>query len=123
MDKGKSLRLSVKRAYEQPASADGQRVLVDRVWPRGVKKEALDLDDWLKDVAPSTKLRKWFGHDPEKWDEFRDRYFRELDAQPDAVAALLERGAKSKVTLVYGAKDTVHNQAVALKDYLIKKAG
>lgn len=123
MAKGKSLRLAVKRAYEQPASADGQRVLVDRVWPRGVKKEALELDDWLKDVAPSTKLRKWFGHDPEKWDEFRDRYFRELDAQPDAVAALLERGAKSKVTLVYGAKDTAHNQAVALRDYLVKKAG
>jgi uncharacterized protein YeaO (DUF488 family) len=123
MAKGKSLRLAVKRAYEPPASADGQRVLVDRVWPRGVKKEVLELDDWLKDVAPSTKLRKWFGHDPEKWDEFRDRYFRELDAQPDAVAALLERGAKNKVTLVYGARDTAHNQAVALKDYLIKKAG
>lgn len=123
MAKGKPLRLAVKRAYEPPASADGQRVLVDRVWPRGVKKEALRLDGWLKDVAPSTRLRKWFGHDPEKWDEFSARYFRELDAQPDAVAALLERGAKGKVTLVYGARDTAHNQAVALKRYLTKKAG
>lgn len=123
MTKGKPLRFAVKRAYEPPAAADGQRVLVDRVWPRGVKKEELELDDWLKDLAPSTRLRKWFGHDPEKWDEFRRRYFRELDAQPDAVATLLERGAKGKVTLVYGAKDSAHNQAVALKDYLAKKAG
>jgi len=123
MAKGKPLRLAVKRAYEPPASSDGQRVLVDRVWPRGVKKEALALEDWMKELAPSTKLRKWFGHDPEKWGEFRKRYFRELDARPEAVAALLQRCAKSKVTLVYGAKDSAHNQAVALKDYLMKKAG
>lgn len=123
MAKAKPLRLAVKRAYDPPASADGQRVLVDRVWPRGVKKEALRLDGWLKDVAPSTRLRKWFGHDPDKWDDFRTRYFRELDAQPEAVAALRERCARGKVTLVYGAKDTAHNQAVALKAYLVKSAG
>jgi uncharacterized protein YeaO (DUF488 family) len=122
MTKAKSLRLAVKRAYDPPASADGQRVLVDRVWPRGVTKEALRLDDWLKEAAPSTALRKWFGHDPKKWDGFRARYFRELDGQPDAVAALLERCAQGKVTLVYGAKDVTHNQAVALTEYLVKAA-
>ncbi|HEY9537152.1 MAG TPA: DUF488 domain-containing protein [Kiloniellaceae bacterium] len=120
MAKDKPLRLAVKRAYDPPASADGQRVLVDRVWPRGVTKEALRLAVWLKEAAPSTALRKWFGHDPAKWDGFRTRYFRELDAQPEAVATLLERCARGKVTLVYGAKDTAHNQAVALQDYLMK---
>lgn len=122
MAKAKPLRLAVKRAYDPPASADGQRVLVDRVWPRGVTKEALRLDGWLKEAAPSTALREWFGHDPKKWDSFRSRYFRELDAQPDAVAVLLERCARGKVTLVYGAKDPAHNQAVALTEYLAKAA-
>src|SRR3546814_18073267 len=79
--------LAVKRAYDPPAKADGQRVLVDRVWPRGVTKEALRLDAWLKEAAPSTALRKWFGHDPAKWDGFRERYFRELDAQPEIGSA------------------------------------
>ena len=115
--------IRVKRVYEEPSREDGLRILVDRLWPRGLTKARAAVDLWLKDVAPSTELRKWFGHDPEKWDEFRRRYFRELDAQPDAVATLLERGAKGKVTLVYGAKDSAHNQAVALKDYLAKKAG
>ena len=123
MVKAKPLRLAVKRAYAPPAPGDGQRILVDRVWPRGVTKEVLRLDDWLKDLAPSTELRKWFDHDAKKWDGFRERYFRELDARSDAVAALLERCARGKVTLIYGAKDTVHNQAVALKDYLVKTGG
>ncbi|HEY9549865.1 MAG TPA: DUF488 domain-containing protein [Kiloniellaceae bacterium] len=121
MAKSKPLHLAVKRAYDPPAKADGQRVLVDRVWPRGVTKEALRLDGWLKEAAPSTALRKWFGHDPAKWDGFRERYFRELDAQPEAVATLLERCARGRVTLVYGAKDSAHNQAVALKTYLERR--
>src|SRR3546814_17221881 len=100
MAKDKPLRLAVKRAYDPPASADGQRVLVDRVWPRGVTKEALRLAVWLKEAAPSTALRKWFGHDPAKWDGFRTRYFRELDAQPEAVAqhlASCERSEERRV--------------------------
>lgn len=114
----KHLRISVKRAQEASAPADGQRLLVDRLWPRGQSKEALRLDGWLKELAPSTELRQWFGHEASKWDAFQKRYFRELDAQPEAVDALLERCRKGPVTLVYGAKDEAHNNAVALKIYL-----
>jgi uncharacterized protein YeaO (DUF488 family) len=122
MAKARSLRIAVKRAYDPPAQADGQRVLVDRVWPRGVTKDTLRLDAWMKELAPSTGLRKWFGHDPARWDGFRERYFRELDAQAEAVASLLERCARDRLTLLYGAKDTAHNNAVALKAYLVKIA-
>lgn len=107
-----------KRAYDAPAANDGYRVLVDRVWPRGVSKDELELDAWRKDLAPSTELRKWFGHDPERWDEFRERYFAELDERRDAVDELLEQVGDGRLTLVYGAKDTEHNQAVALREYL-----
>lgn len=107
----------VKRAYEKPSKDDGTRVLVDRVWPRGVKKDAIDV--WMKDVAPTTALRKWFGHDPEKWSEFRKRYFREL-ASNDAVDELRKLAKRERVTLVYGAKDEEHNQAVALREFLQK---
>lgn len=110
--------LALKRAYEEPSSRDGCRVLVDRIWPRGVSKEAAEIDLWLKEIAPSTKLRQWFGHEAEKWEEFRDKYFRELEGNPDAVNELKERVREGKVTLVYGAKDEEHNNAVALKDYL-----
>jgi uncharacterized protein YeaO (DUF488 family) len=120
MAKARSQRIAVKRAYDPPAQADGQRVLVDRVWPRGVTKDTLRLDAWMKELAPSTGLRKWFGHDPLRWDGFRARYFRELDVQPEAVATLLDRCARGRLTLVYGAKDTAHNNAVALKAYLLK---
>lgn len=107
-----------KRAYDETAANDGYRVLVDRVWPRGVSKEALELDTWRKDLAPSTELRKWFGHDPERWDGFRERYFAELDGRQEAIEELLEQVGDGRLTLVYGAKDTEHNQAVALREYL-----
>lgn len=113
-----TLRINLKRAYEPPAKSDGERILVDRIWPRGVTKEALRLHSWAKELAPSTALRKWFGHDPEKWDEFRRRYFRELDKQPDAIEALAAECGEGPVTLIFAAKDLEHNQAVALKQYL-----
>lgn len=114
-------RIQVKRIYEPAAKADGQRVLVDRVWPRGLSKEAAKVDHWLKAIAPSTALRKWFGHDPAKWDEFRRRYAAELDANPDAVAELHDLAKRGKLTLLFGARDEAHNNAVALRDYLQKR--
>jgi uncharacterized protein YeaO (DUF488 family) len=116
------MRIAVKRAYDAPARSDGQRVLVDRVWPRGVTKEALHHDAWMKALAPSTALRKWFGHDPAKWAGFRARYFSELDAQPEAVEELLGRCRQHAVTLVFAAQDRDHNNAVALKAYLEQRA-
>lgn len=110
--------IRVKRAYDAPVSEDGARFLVDRLWPRGVKKEALELDEWLKEVAPSDELRRWFGHEPEKWAEFQRRYFAELDDKPEAWQPILEAAGQGNVTLVYGARDTEHNNAVALKAYL-----
>ncbi|QYX56342.1 DUF488 domain-containing protein [Roseovarius sp. SCSIO 43702] len=110
-----------KRAYDDPADNDGHRVLVDAMWPRGVSKEEARLDEWLKDVAPSDDLREWFDHDPDKWDEFRDRYHEELDDN-DAVDDLLDKVRDGRVTLVYAAKDEEHNNAVALRDYLKSKA-
>lgn len=108
----------IRRAYQGPRRGDGFRVLVDRVWPRGVRKEDLELDAWWKELAPSTDLRKWFGHAPERWEGFKERYFEELDAVPEAVDALLERVERGRVTLLYGARDERHNQAVALREYL-----
>ena len=110
--------IKLKRAYDPPAKGDGQRILVDRVWPRGVSKEKLRLHKWSKDLAPSSQLRKWFGHDPSRWKVFKERYHRELDKHPEAIRDLLAECSKGPVTLVYGAKDTQHNQAVALKQYL-----
>lgn len=108
----------LKRAYEPAERDDGFRVLVERLWPRGVSKRRAKLDLWLKDVAPSPALRKWFGHDPKKWDEFRKRYRGELKTRPQPVDLLKQRGRKGPVTLVYGSKDQEHNAAVALKEYL-----
>ena len=110
-------KVRLKRAYVDPAKGDGQRVLVDRIWPRGVAKTEAKIDVWLKEVAPSTELRKWFGHKPERWAEFRSRYRRELKDNP-AVQALRQIMAEGPVTLVYGAKDRLHNQAVVLAEYL-----
>ena len=110
----------LKRAYEPAGKSDGKRVLVERLWPRGIKKEALHLDAWMKDVAPSTELRKWFNHDPERWNEFRNRYFAELAANPESWRALLEN-APGRLTLVYSSHDQEHNNAVALREYLEKK--
>ncbi len=110
--------IAVKRIYEAPAIADGQRVLVDRIWPRGVSKEHAALALWLKDIAPSDELRKWFGHEPERWAEFRKRYGAELDRNGEAVARLHALLGQGKVTLLYGAHDEAHNNAVALAGYL-----
>ena len=113
--------IQIKRAYEQPSKNDGTRFLVERLWPRGVKKEDLQLADWLKEVAPSSELRRWFQHDPAKWGEFRQRYFHELENHPDAWHPLLARARRGRVTLVYGAHDTQHNNALALKEFLDQK--
>lgn len=115
------MTIQTKRAYDAHAAADGARYLVDRLWPRGIKREALHLDGWLKEIAPSDALRKWFGHDPARWEEFCRRYERELDAKIEAWQPLLETARRGLVTLVYSAKDREHNQAVALKAYLEKK--
>lgn len=110
--------IKVKRIYEKPAKSDGFRVLVDRLWPRGMKKTEAHVDLWLKDIAPSRALRTWFGHDPKKWDEFRKRYASELDDKYEAVQAIRRLSRKGTVTLLYGAKDEEHNNAGALKEYL-----
>ena len=109
---------SLKRAYESPAPSDGFRVLVERLWPRGLKKTDAALDLWLKEIAPSPDLRQWFGHDPAKWEEFCRRYWAELADRKDAVKLLQEKLHEGKVTLVYGSKDEKHNAAVALKKFL-----
>src|SRR5690606_13203679 len=113
----------VKRTYEAPARADGRRFLVERLWPRGMKKEALAADAWLKEVAPSTELRKWFGHRVERWEEFQRRYRAELDAKRDAWQPILDAAKKGNVTLLYSAHDTEHNGALVLRDYLLERAG
>lgn len=110
--------LRIKRIYEPAAGSDGQRVLVDRIWPRGVSREKAALELWLKDIAPSTELRKWFGHDPARFAEFRDRYREELDANREAVGQLCDLLGKGDVTLLYGAHDEEDNQAVVLAAYL-----
>ncbi len=110
--------IAVKRVYEPPAKADGQRVLVDRLWPRGVSKKDAELTLWLKEIAPTDDLRKWFGHEPERWVEFRKRYWAELDGNTEAVAQLRGVLGEGKVTLLYGAHDEAHNNAVALAAYL-----
>ncbi len=110
--------IKIKRAYEKPQPADGYRVLVDRIWPRGVSKQDLRLDAWLKELAPSDELRKWFGHETPKWTGFRQKYRRELKPFEEQLDALAARASECTVTLVYGAKDTRHNQAVVLKEVL-----
>jgi uncharacterized protein YeaO (DUF488 family) len=113
--------IQIKRAYEAMGKNDGARFLVERLWPRGMKKENLRIETWLKDVAPSGELRKWFQHDPAKLGEFRRRYFRELEKNSDAWQPLLARTRRGRVTLVYSAHDTEHNNAVALKEFLEEK--
>jgi uncharacterized protein YeaO (DUF488 family) len=113
--------LKLKRAYEAGTRADGTRILVERLWPRGLSKETLRVDAWLKDVGPSTELRQWFGHDPAKWPRFRARYIRELDSRPDAWRPIVTAARRGTVTLVFSSRDTEHNNAVALMDYLQPK--
>jgi uncharacterized protein YeaO (DUF488 family) len=114
------MTIDIKRAYEPASPDDGQRVLVDRVWPRGRTREALQISDWFKDLAPSSDLRRWFGHDPDRWEEFARRYREELKSPERAkqLNELEETSAKRKVTLVYGARDREHNQAVVLRDVI-----
>jgi|SRR5690606_457838 len=114
-------RIHVKRVYDEPAKTDGTRVLVDRIWPRGIRKEEAAIDEWLKEIAPSTELRKWFGHAAERWDEFRKRYQAELAANEDAVERLLELCRKGDVTLVYAARDEEHNNARVIKELLERR--
>ena len=115
--------LALKRAYEKVEREDGTRFLVERLWPHGIKKTALHLDGWIKEAAPRDALRRWFAHDPEKWDEFRRRYFAELGEHPDAWEEIRKSAQRGRVTLVYSSHDTEHNNAVALKDYLERKMG
>lgn len=110
--------IAIKRAYEPASADDGLRILVDRLWPRGISKEKADLNDWMKDIAPSTDLRKWFDHDPAKWSEFKRRYKTELAQHPEQMTRLRDLALKNKVTLIFGARDTAHNEAVVLKDIL-----
>jgi uncharacterized protein YeaO (DUF488 family) len=112
------MKIQVKRIYDPPSKEDGTRLRVDRIWPRGLSKESAKIDAWLKDFAPSTELRRWFGHDPAKWAEFQKRYYAELDQKPDVKKTILPTKTKGTVTLLFGAKDTEHNNAVALKSYL-----
>lgn len=116
-DDGAASAIHIARVYDHP-SAEGASLLVDRLWPRGIAKADLAPDEWIRDIAPTTELRKWFGHDPAKWEEFRRRYRAELDANAEAVERCLAWCRKGSVTLLYGAKDHEHNQAVELRDYL-----
>ena len=109
----------IKRIYEPPGPRDGTRVLVDRLWPRGVSKDAAAVDRWMKEVAPSTELRQWFGHDPARWDDFRRRYEAELVHQPQAIHWLREQGTHGRLTLLYAARDERHNHAVVLREVLL----
>jgi len=115
--------IAIKRAYEPPAPDDGQRFLVDGLWPRGVARESLKLDGWLKELAPSAPLRRWFGHDPARWARFQRRYFAELDAKPWAWAPLVEAARRGPVTLVFAARDATHSNAAALRTYLQSRLG
>jgi uncharacterized protein YeaO (DUF488 family) len=111
--------IKLKRAYAPPAKADGRRVLVDRLWPRGVSKTDAAIDVWMKDVAPSNDLRKWFGHEPARWEEFRRRYRAEIEDHHEQLAELREMARKGPITLVFSAHDELHNNAVALRDFLL----
>lgn len=112
------MKIHLKRIYETPAKADGKRILVERLWPRGVKKEAAFLDDWFKDIAPSPALRQWYAHDPDKWAEFQKRYIKELKKNKQEVTRLKAICDAGAVTFVFAAKDERHNSAVVLKAYL-----
>jgi len=113
--------IRIKRAYDPPKRGDGRRLLVERLWPRGMKKEALALDAWVKEVAPSTELREWFGHRVERWDEFRRRYREELSANPESWQPIFQAAEHGSVTLLYSAHDTDHNGALVLRDYLTER--
>ncbi len=110
--------IRIKRIYDEPATEDGRRILVDRLWPRGISKDKARIDEWLKEIAPSDELRKWFGHDPARWEEFRERYRQELGEKAEPVAGLRKLAVEGTVTLLFAAKDEEHNNAVVLKEML-----
>lgn len=112
------MAIQVKRIYEPPSQGDGLRVLVDRIWPRGMSKQRAQVDRWLKEIAPSSALRHWFGHDPDRWPEFKQRYFRELAKHEDLLVELLEQAQERPVTLLFAAREDRYNNAVALREYL-----
>ncbi|MBZ0300849.1 MAG: DUF488 domain-containing protein [Anaerolineae bacterium] len=112
------MTIALKRIYEPIEEQDGYRVLVDRLWPRGIRKNAAAIDLWLKDIAPSTALRQWFNHDPKKWDDFKARYFVELDDNQEYLQPLLDTIREGNISLIYSSRDEMHNQAVALREYL-----
>jgi uncharacterized protein YeaO (DUF488 family) len=112
------MQIKIKRVYEQPEKTDGERILVDRLWPRGLTKEKADVDLWLKEIAPSTELRRWFAHDPNKWKTFRRRYETEIRHNDDLIKILKQRARERTITLIYGARDEKHNEALVLKQFL-----
>jgi uncharacterized protein YeaO (DUF488 family) len=114
----RTMKIKIKRVYEQPDKDDGVRILVDRLWPRGLTKEKACVDLWLKDIAPSSELRKWFAHDPEKWKRFRERYETEINHNHDLIKVLKQKAKKGTITLIYGARDERHNEALVLKQFL-----
>ena len=116
--RGDDMMLKLKRVYDDVSRQDGKRILVDGIWPRGIKKKDLQHDEWLKNIAPSTELRKWFDHDPEKWDEFREKYKQELDDHKEVLMQIKKDSDGHNVTLLYAAKDEKHNQAVVIKEYI-----
>ena len=116
--KSRNMRIKIKRVYEEPDKHDGARILVDRLWPRGLTKEKARVDLWLKEIAPSTELRKWFGHDPEKWSSFRRRYETEILHNDDLIKVLKQKAREGTITLIYGARDEQHNEALVLKQFL-----
>ncbi len=116
-------KIRIKRVYESASREDGKRILVDRLWPRGLSKENAKVDVWLPEVAPSHALRKWFSHDPEKWEHFKKKYFEELLSEKESILKIRQYVKKGTLTLLYGAKDTIFNNAVALREYLKEKKG
>lgn len=118
--------ITIKRVYEEAAASDGKRFLIERLWPRGIRKTALKYDAWLKEVGPSHELRRWFNHDPARWSEFQRKYFAELDSRYEVLKPIMQAASEGPVTLLYSSHDTEHNNAVALKKYLedrMQKAG
>lgn len=115
------MSISTKRAYEKPSFGDGKRILVERLWPRGLRRESAEIDQWLKEIAPSTGLRKWYSHDPEKWVEFKKRYWSELDGKTEMVRRIKEESVGHKVTFLFGSKEEKLNSALALKEYIEKQ--
>jgi uncharacterized protein YeaO (DUF488 family) len=116
------MKISIKRIYDPPSADDGKRILVDRLWPRGLSKQKAKVDEWLKDVAPTAELRKWYGHDSSKWKEFKKRYKKELSEKDKIIESLIHDALAGKITLLYAARDRMHNNAVVLKEFLLEAA-